>query len=125
MVAIAKQVTEKRDRESYGRYFEDFEVGHVYEHGAGRTIAETDKIQFSLLTMKRHSLHCDAAFTEKSKFDKPLVNSGLMVAIVPGMSVADIRQKAITSLGLKEINLLAPPCHENNNLIIHPSVFAD
>jgi itaconyl-CoA hydratase len=44
MVAIAKQVTEKRDRESYGRYFEDFEVGHVYEHGAGRTIAETDKI---------------------------------------------------------------------------------
>ena len=66
MVAIAKQVGEKRYRESYGRYFEDFQVGHIYEHRPGRTITETDNIQFSLLTMNNHPLHCDAAFAEKS-----------------------------------------------------------
>ena len=108
MVATAKQVSENRYRESCGRYFEDFEVGHIYEHCPGRTITETDNIQFSLLTMNRHPLHCDAAFAAKSEFGKPLVNSGLTVAIVLGMSVADISQKAIANLGWKEINLLAP-----------------
>ena len=108
MVATAKRVSENRYRESYGRYFEDFEVGHIYEHRPGRTITETDNIQFSLLTMNRHPLHCDAAFAAKSEFGKPLVNSGLTVAIVLGMSVADISQKAIANLGWKEINLVAP-----------------
>ena len=108
MVAIAKQVGERRYRESYGRYFEDFEVGHIYEHRPGRTITEGDNIQFSLLTMNHHPLHCDAAFAAKSEFGKPVVNSGLTVAIVLGMSVADVSQKAIANLGWKEINLLAP-----------------
>src|SRR3972149_6679298 len=108
MVAIAKQVAEKRYRESYGRYFEDFEVGCTYEHRPGRTITESDNIQFSLLTMNHHPLHCDAAFAAKSEFGRPVVNSGLTVAIVLGMSVADISQKAIANLGWKEINLLAP-----------------
>ena len=108
MVAIAKQVGEKRYRESYGRYFEDFELGHVYEHRPGRTITETDNIQFSLLTMNQHPLHCDAAFAAQSEFGRPVVNSGLTLAIVLGMSVADISQKAVANLGWKEINLLAP-----------------
>jgi acyl dehydratase len=108
MVAIAKQVGDKRYRESYGRYYEDFEVGHVYEHRPGRTITETDNIQFSLLTMNHHPLHCDAAFAAKSEFGRPVVNSGLTVAIVLGMSVADVSQKAVANLGWKEINLLAP-----------------
>lgn len=108
MVAIAKHVGENRYRESYGRYFEDFEVGDIYEHRPGRTITETDNIQFSLLTMNQHPLHCDAAFAAKSEFGMPLVNSGLTLAIVLGMSVADVSQKAIANLGWKEINLLAP-----------------
>ena len=49
--------------------------------------------------MNRHPLHCDAAFAAKSEFGKPLVNSGLTVAIVLGMSVADISQKVIANLG--------------------------
>lgn len=108
MVAIARKVAEKRYRESYGRYFEDFEVGAVYEHRPGRTITESDNIQFSLLTMNHHPLHCDAAFAAKSEFGRPLVNSGLTLAIVLGMSVADVSQKAIANLGWKEIRLLAP-----------------
>lgn len=108
MVAIARQVAEQRYRESYGRYLEDFEVGAVYEHRPGRTITESDNIQFSLLTMNHHPLHCDAAFAAKSEFGRPLVNSGLTLAIVLGMSVADVSQKAIANLGWKEIRLLAP-----------------
>jgi acyl dehydratase len=53
-------------------------------------------------------MHCDGAFAAKSEFGKPLVNSGLTLAIVLGMSVADVSQKAIANLGWKEIQLLAP-----------------
>ena len=38
MVGTVKQVGPKRFRESYGRYFEDFEIGDTYEHRPGRTI---------------------------------------------------------------------------------------
>jgi itaconyl-CoA hydratase len=33
-----------------GRFFEDFEVGDVYEHPLGRTVTTTDNIWFTLLT---------------------------------------------------------------------------
>jgi len=108
MVAFAKKIGENRYRESYGRYLEDFNVGDIYEHRPGRTITESDNIQFSLLTMNAHPLHCDAAFAAKSEFKRPLVNSGLTLAIVLGMSVADVSQKAIANLGWKDIQLLTP-----------------
>src|SRR5690606_17955124 len=99
MAAQAKQVGGKRYRESFGRYFEDFEVGDVYEHRPGRTISEADNSWFTLLTMNQHPLHFDAAYAEKSEFGKPLVNSCLTLAIVTGMSVSDLSQKAIGNLG--------------------------
>jgi itaconyl-CoA hydratase len=92
----------------FGRYFEEFVVGDIYEHRPGRTITETDNIQFSLMTMNFHPMHCDAAFAAKSEFGRPLVNSGLSLAIVLGMTVADVSGKAIANLGWKEINLTGP-----------------
>lgn len=103
-----KQIGEQRYRGQIGRYFEDFEVGDVYEHRPGRTITETDNIQFSLLTMNLHPMHCDAAYAAKSEFGKPLVNSGLTVAIVLGMTVPDVSGKAIANLGWTDIKLTAP-----------------
>lgn len=93
---------------SYGRYLEDFEVGDVYEHRPGRTVTEADNIQFSLLTMNSHPLHCDRAYAERSEFGQPLVNSALTLAIVVGMTVNDVSAKAIANLGWKEVALTAP-----------------
>ena len=102
------KVAPQRYRASYGRYLEDFEVGDVYEHRPGRTITESDNIQFSLLTMNAHPMHCDANFAGKSEFGQLLVNSGLSLAIVLGMTVNDVSGKAIANLGWKEIKLTAP-----------------
>ncbi|MDO8778413.1 MAG: MaoC/PaaZ C-terminal domain-containing protein, partial [Burkholderiaceae bacterium] len=59
---MAETTAPTRYRASLGRYFEEFTVGDVYEHFPGRTITETDNIQFSLLTMTNHPMHCDHAF---------------------------------------------------------------
>lgn len=102
------QVQPQRYRATYGRFLEDFVVGDVYEHRPGRTITESDNINFSLMTMNAHPMHCDANFAAKSEFRKPLVNSGLSLAIVLGMTVNDVSAKAIANLGWKEIKLTAP-----------------
>jgi len=91
-----------------GRYLEDFRAGDIYEHRPGRTITEADNINFSLMTMNAHPLHCDAAYAAKSEFGRPLVNSALTLAIVVGMTVNDVSYRAIANLGWKEIKLTAP-----------------
>jgi itaconyl-CoA hydratase len=108
MVAHARPVGPGRYRESHGRYFEEFELGAVYEHRPGRTITEADNIQFSLLTMNFHPLHCDRTYGAKSEFGRCLVNSGLTIAMVLGMSVADVSAKATANLGIDKLRLTAP-----------------
>jgi itaconyl-CoA hydratase len=103
-----EQIGPQRYRESFGRYFDDFTVGDVYEHRPGRTITETDNIWFTLLTMNTHPLHFDKAYAAKSEFKQPLVNSCLTLSIVVGMSVSDVSQKAIGNLGWNDIKLTAP-----------------
>ena len=102
------QGQKRRIPSSMGRYLEDFAVGDIYEHRPGRTITESDNINFSLMTMNQHPMHCDAAFAAKSEFGRPLVNSGFTLAIVVGMTVNDVSGKAIANLGWKNINLTGP-----------------
>ena len=91
-----------------GRWLDDFRPGEVIVHWPGRTITDADNIQFSLLTMNQHPLHCDHAYAAKSEFGKPLVNSTLTLAIVTGMTVADVSLNAIANLGWKDVRLVAP-----------------
>lgn len=108
MVKTSEQVGPSRYRESFGRYYEDFTVGDVYEHRPGRTISETDNTWFTLLTMNTHPLHFDQAYAARSEFGRPLVNSCLTLSIVVGMSVTDISYKAIGNLGWNDVRLTAP-----------------
>ncbi|MEM8799510.1 MAG: MaoC family dehydratase [Pseudomonadota bacterium] len=111
MTVTHKQVGENRYRESFGRYLEEFKVGDVYEHRPGRTISEADNTWFTLLTMNTHPLHFDHEFAKHSEFGKPLVASPLTVAILLGMSVSDVSQKAIANLGWTDIKMTGPVFH--------------
>lgn len=111
MVAEAVKTGENRYRESYGRYLEDFQIGDIYEHRPGRTISEADNTWFTLLTMNQHPLHFDHAYAKHSEFGQPIVNSALTLAIVAGMSVSDVSQKAIANLGWTDISMPAPVFH--------------
>jgi acyl dehydratase len=98
-------------RETYGRYFEEFEVGQTIAHWPGRTITEADNLQFSLLTMNQHPLHIDAEYAAASEFGQRLVVGTLVFSVVVGMSVADISGKAIANLGYEAIEHTAPTFH--------------
>lgn len=102
------EVSGNRFRETFGRSYEDFHVGDIYEHRPGRTVTETDNTWFTLLTMNNHPLHFDTEYAAKSEFKKPIVNSCLTLSIVVGMSVSDVSYKAIGNLGWNDIRLTAP-----------------
>ena len=108
MVQYADKVGEQRYRERFGRYFEDFTVGDVYEHRPGRTVTATENTWFTLLTMNQHPIHFDVEYAKHSEFGKPLVASPFTLALIVGMSVSDVSQKAIANLGWKEIKMPAP-----------------
>ena len=99
---------ENRYQETFGRYYEGFTIGDIYEHRPGRTITEADNTWFTLLTMNQHPLHFDAEYAKHSEFGKPIVNSALTLAVVAGMSVSDVSQKAIANLGWTDISMPAP-----------------
>lgn len=102
------EVAPGRFRETFGRYFEDFVPGHIYEHRPGRTITDTDNVWFTLLTMNTHPAHFDYEYAKKTEFQKPLVCSPFTVALMVGMSVSDVSQKAVANLGWDNIRMTAP-----------------
>ena len=92
----------------FGRYFEDYELGDVYRSPLGRTINEVDNTWFTLLTMNTNESHFNAHYAESTPFGKIIVNSGLTVALVLGLSVIDTSQKAFANLGWDKIKLPEP-----------------
>ena len=91
-----------------GRCFEDFEVGDIYRHPLGRTILDTDNVWFTALTLNTNQLHFNNHYSESGLFGRPLVNSTITLAVVTGLSVADISQNGIANLGWDEVRLTKP-----------------
>ena len=91
-----------------GRFFEDFEVGDVYEHPLGRTVTETDNIWTTLLTQNTADLHFDAHYAAQTEWGRPLVDSTFTLALVTGQSVTDVSQNVMANLGWDEVRLPAP-----------------
>jgi acyl dehydratase len=93
-----------------GRFFDDFEVGDVYQHPIGRTISEADSTWFTQLTCNTNQNHFNAhlAATNPITGGRIIVNSGLTVALVLGLSVLDMSQNAVANLGWTDIELKHP-----------------
>jgi itaconyl-CoA hydratase len=108
MAMNVKKINENTYRATYGRYYEDFKIGDIYQHRPGRSITEADNIWFSLLTMNTHPLHFDNEYGKGTEFGKTIVASGFTVSVLGGMSVSDISQKAIANLGWTDIVMPSP-----------------
>lgn len=93
--------------QSAGRCYEDFEVGMVIRHDVGRTIGTTDNVWFTLLTNNNNPIHFDRHYAEQTEFGQPLVNSTLTLAVIVGLTVADVSRNAV-NLGWQEITIPAP-----------------
>ncbi len=88
-----------------GRFFEDFEVGDVYEHPLGRTVTSTDNAWFTLLTQNTAHPHFDHHYAAQTEYGRPVVNSCLTLAMVTGQSVTDVSQNVFANLGWDTVRM--------------------
>jgi itaconyl-CoA hydratase len=87
--------------------YAELEVGAVYRSRFGRTVLEADNVWFTLLTMNTNPIHFDAAHAAETEWGKPLVDSTFTLALVTGLSVADVSEQGV-NLGWREVRLPAP-----------------
>ena len=90
-----------------GRYFEDFEIGDIYQCRYGRTVTEADNTQFTLLTNNTNQIHFNRDYASRTEWGQPLVNSALTLSVVAGMGVTDVSENGF-ALGWDEITLPHP-----------------
>ena len=89
------------------RTYEELEIGAVYRSRFGRTVLEADNVWFTLLTLNTNPIHFDAHYASQTEFGRPLMNSCFTIALVTGLSVADVSRNAV-NLGWDEVRMPAP-----------------
>jgi acyl dehydratase len=92
----------------FGRYYEDFEIGAVYKHWPGRTIAEYDNTLFALLSMNQNPLFIDENYARSQPLGRRPVLDTLIFSLTVGMSVSDTSGKTIANLGYESVVFEAP-----------------
>jgi len=85
-----------------GPFFEDFKAGDIYRSSVGRTVTEADNTWFTLLTNNGNQMYFNADYARRTRFERPLVNSALTLAIVTGLTGADVVRNGV-GLGWKEV----------------------
>jgi acyl dehydratase len=87
-----------------GRFYEDYEIGDVYEHAVRRTITETDDVLFCALTHNAQPLHVDEEFGKQSIHGTRIVNSIFTLGLVVGVGVEDTTfGTTLGNLGFEEV----------------------
>jgi acyl dehydratase len=93
-----------------GLYFEDFEVGKLYEHRYTRTVTQMDNMLFSNMTLNPQPLHIDRHFCEtETEWGQPLMNSLFTLGLMIGIQVSDMTVgTTIANLGMTDVKFPNP-----------------
>jgi len=96
-----------------GLYFEEFQVGQVFDHALKRTVTEADNVFFSALTHNPAALHLDEEYCRtETEFGQRVVNSCFTLGLMVGISVTDTTQgTTVANLGWDEVRFPKPLFH--------------
>ena len=96
-----------------GLFFDDLQVGQVFQHAIRRTVTESDNVWFSCLTHNPAMLHLDEEYCRtETEFGQRLVNSCFTLGLMVGISVNDTTLgTAVANLGWDEVRFPKPVFH--------------
>jgi len=98
------------DRIVGGKWFDELEIGQIFQHPIRRTLTETDNILFTSLTHNPAQLHLDAEYCKnETEFGRVLINSYFTLGLVVGISVGDTTQgTAVANLATDKVRFPKP-----------------
>lgn len=88
-------------------YFDDLEIGQTFT-SSGRTVTETDIVNFAGVSGDFNSIHVDHAFAATTSFRRPIAHGLLVMAIGSGLGTLSPPQRIVTFLGICEWKFLLP-----------------
>jgi acyl dehydratase len=92
-----------------GLYFDQFEMGQVFNHEIRRTVTDMDNMLFSSLTYNPAAIHIDHEYAKATEFGKPLMNSIFTLGLVIGLSIQDTTLgTTIGNLGMTDTTFPKP-----------------
>lgn len=82
-------------------YMDDFAVGDVIAHDAGRTVGESEHMMLTTLVKNSHPLHFDHGYCQENSFKKDrIVYGGLVLSWTLAMASWDTSGNVLWELGL-------------------------
>jgi acyl dehydratase len=96
-----------------GLYFEEFQMGQIFQHAIRRTVTEADNVFFSALTHNPAALHLDEEYCRtQTEFGQRIVNSAFTLGLMVGISVGDTTLgTTVANLGWDEVRFPKPLFH--------------
>lgn len=92
MTMTIEELKETAVERTRGNLYEDFEEGQTFTHHLGRTLTESDAIQFSTLTLNYNSMYTNRAFAKAHGHPDIVINPMLVFNTVLGLSVEDLSE---------------------------------
>src|SRR5262245_22297328 len=91
------------------KFFDDVNVGEEWV-SPGRTITETDIVNFAGLSGDFSPIHVDHEFAKNTVFRKPIAHGLLVMAIGSGLGINSPPMRTLAFLRLLEWSFRAPVC---------------
>jgi acyl dehydratase len=98
-------------------YFENFEVGAVYQHARGKTVTENDAVTICHMVMNSASAHFDDHLMKQlhdakmAHVGESLVFGGVTISTVIGLAYQDTGEQVVRELSMDNIKLTGAVVH--------------
>ncbi len=96
-----------------GLYYDQFEIGMIFDHPIRRTVTETDNVLFTAMTHNPALLHLDEEYCRtETEFGQRIVNSCFTLGLMVGITVGDTTLgTTIANLGWNDVRFPKPLFH--------------
>ena len=98
-----------------GNFFEDFELGHVFEHATPRTVTDGDIALYTALYGGRFAVQSSAEFAKSVGYAAQPVDDLLAFHIAFGKTVPEVSLNAVANLGYAE-GVFGVPVHAGDTI---------
>ncbi len=92
-------------------YFEDFNVGDVFEHARGKTVGELENVLITNLVLNTAQGHFNEHQMASTQLGHRITFGGVTASLVIGLAMEDTGEQAVAELGLDKIRFRTPVLH--------------